>query len=49
MVACWGNSFLIEYSLWPGCMVDDSGRDDVGTSEGSVELAKVMDLGNTLP
>ena len=27
-------------------MVEDFGREDVGTSEGLGELAKVMDIGN---
>ena len=49
MVICWGSKFLVKYGLWPGYMVDDSSRDDVGTSEGSVELAKVIDLEKALP
>ena len=48
-VARWGIKFLVKYGLWLGCMVDDSGRDYVGTSKGSVELEKVMDLENALP
>ena len=45
-VASRDSRFSVKYYSWPGCMVEDLGKDDVGASEG-LELTKVTDLGGT--